>query len=243
MPQRYNDKPFWEEIRSDFISERMTSDEGDKLAEICIDAWTHNKEEGTVIAKVMLSTHGDILVAYIDPVARIDAMAQESIAEAKEHLSEYYKEQTQQKEDPSKEFTVDTPHGTLRIYDKEDPEYPGVWIGILQPDNQEITLAMVEYIPGGEGLSDNWPKNRSEMRRQENEVPQSRRNGNAVSAGFVTRSWPSEAQDMDTCYRTFHTGYELPRHPSLDQQISSAKKQASSQISQHEAQQKGEQER
>lgn len=87
----------WAEIRNEhFVTEAdMMPDEGDILAAISIDAWKTDKdwEEGSVIAHVILSLHGDILVSYHDNVARLDASAQASIAEAKEHLRAYWNEQ------------------------------------------------------------------------------------------------------------------------------------------------------
>lgn len=126
-----------------------------------------------------------------------------------------------------KDFTVETPHGTLHVFDKEDEEYPGTWITLQQPDGYEATLAMVEYIPGGEALCDYNPQSRSEMRRQENEVPESRREGNHISAGFVTRSWPDDTHDGDNHNRTFHIGYALPCEQTLTDKINAAKDQAS----------------
>lgn len=121
-----------------------------------------------------------------------------------------------------KDFTVETPHGTLHVMDKGDKEYPGTWIFLQQPEGNEIALAMVEYIPGGEALCDYTPQNRSEMIRQENEVPQSRREGQYISAGFVTRSWPDDSHDEEYHNRTFHTGYELPREQALEEKITGA---------------------
>jgi len=123
---------------------------------------------------------------------------------------------------PEHDFSLDTPHGTLHIYDKQDDEYPGVWIDLQQPGTADITLAMVEYIPGGEGLSDYIPSRPDEMRRQLEEVPETRRTGTQVTAGFVTRSWPDDTHDNDTHKRTFHSGYSLPQERCLDNKLSDA---------------------
>ncbi len=123
-----------------------------------------------------------------------------------------------------KNFEVDTPHGTLYIHDKCDPSYPGVWVDLKQPDGRDITLAMVEYIPGGEGLADYDPRNPAEMHRQQNEVPDSRREGNEVTAGFVTRSWPDDSAHDDQHNRTFHTGYPIPRQQTLEDKLIASEK-------------------
>ncbi len=106
-------------------------------------------------------------------------------------------------------FEVPTPHGTLCVYDKGDEEYPGVMVDLKE---KNIGLAMVEYIPGGEGVTDYDPKHPAEMGRQTAEVVPQRWDtdlyGNdCVSAGFVTRSWPDELHDQDRHLRTFHFGY------------------------------------
>lgn len=114
------------------------------------------------------------------------------------------------------DFTVETPHGTLHVFDKKDPEYPGVWVNLQQPDGNDIALAMVEYIPGGESLSGYSPNDPALMRRERAEVPESRRNGQTVTEGFVTRAWSDDAHDSDHT-RTFHTGYKLPMEKNVEQ--------------------------
>ena len=109
-------------------------------------------------------------------------------------------------------FIVQTPHGLLWANNKRDSEYPGVYVELVQPDGRNTTLAMVEYIPRGEGLCDYMPTNLSEMERQTREVPVVRcehdDSGNpCVSEGFVTRAWPDEEHDEDFHMRTFHFGY------------------------------------
>ncbi len=122
------------------------------------------------------------------------------------------------------DFSVQTPHGELHVYDKRDNEYPGVWVDLKQPDGHDITLAMVEYISGGEGISDYDPGNPSLMQRQREEVPPCRREGDTVSAGFVTRSWPDETHNEDDHNRTFHHGYPIPRQMTLEDKVSDAQK-------------------
>lgn len=88
---------YWAEIRNDYFQTagNFSPDEGDILASVSIDAWKteDDNEEGRVIACVLLSKHGDILVDYHDNVARGNEMAQEAISEAKEQLREYFMEQ------------------------------------------------------------------------------------------------------------------------------------------------------
>lgn len=87
----------WKEIRNThFVTEAdITPNEGDIFASICIDAWEteHDWEEGKVIAEVILSKHGDILVSYRTPLARVDDAAQASIEDAKEQLRKYWMEE------------------------------------------------------------------------------------------------------------------------------------------------------
>lgn len=103
---------YWAEIRNDFFEGENELDlafEGDVLASISIDAWkTHDDwEEGKVIACVMLSLHGDILVDFRDNVARSDEMALEAIEEAKDQLKAFF----QKREIPDAEKqTLPTKH-------------------------------------------------------------------------------------------------------------------------------------
>jgi len=74
---------FWKEIKADFMEVGFDSKiDRDISAIISIDAYKTNKpnEEGHVIAKVILSEHGDVCVIYFDSVARTDKYAQEIIA-------------------------------------------------------------------------------------------------------------------------------------------------------------------
>lgn len=88
---------YWAEIRNNYFESGSDVDrnlEGDVLATISIDAWKtmDDNEEGRVIARVLLSNHGDILVDYHDNVARVDTAAQAAIAEAKKELETYYRQ-------------------------------------------------------------------------------------------------------------------------------------------------------
>lgn len=102
---------YWSEVRNDYFEDGIDALEGDVLARISIDAWKtqDDNEEGCVIACVMLSKHGDVLVDYRDPVARVDEVAQEAINEAKEQLRQYFMEQ--QKEVNTIEYARDFGNG------------------------------------------------------------------------------------------------------------------------------------
>lgn len=95
-PRTFEDRQYWAEIRNDYfeMGPDILPEEGDVLARVSIDAWKteDDNEEGCVIACVMLSKHGDVLVDYRDPVARIDEAAQKEIKEAQGQLREYFAE-------------------------------------------------------------------------------------------------------------------------------------------------------
>lgn len=96
------EKTYWSEVSADYFESGLDlmgpSEEGTKLAQVTIDAWktAEGDEQGEVIARVILSDHGDILVDYHDTIARHDLMAQEAIRKAKARLSEYYQEHTKE---------------------------------------------------------------------------------------------------------------------------------------------------
>lgn len=85
---------FWAEVRNNYFEDSIDPLEGDVLARISIDGWkTQDENEyGHVIARVLLSKHGDVLVDYHDNVARRDEMAQKAIQEAIAELKEYFRE-------------------------------------------------------------------------------------------------------------------------------------------------------
>lgn len=85
----------WSEIRNTYFDTTIASNEGDAMAFISIDAWRSedDAEQGSVIAQVALSKHGDVIVSYNDNLARKDEAAQESIQDAIRQLKEYYQEQ------------------------------------------------------------------------------------------------------------------------------------------------------
>lgn len=83
---------FWAEIRNDYFCNDILDEEGSLLAYITIDAWktSDENEQGEVIACVMLTEHGDIVVDYRDKRALHDTTAQELIQDATESLKKYY---------------------------------------------------------------------------------------------------------------------------------------------------------
>lgn len=86
-------RPFWAEVSNEyFCSDVNAKEDGALLASISIDAWEAGKDEGKVIARVLLSQQGDILVDYIDQVARYDEAAQNAIRASIGNLKEYFQE-------------------------------------------------------------------------------------------------------------------------------------------------------
>lgn len=89
---------YWSEITNDFTETNPSPKDGDVLAINYIDAWREGEEEGNVIAKVLLSKHGDVMVDYVEPIARIDDLAQEVIADSKAKIAEEFKARQNQHE-------------------------------------------------------------------------------------------------------------------------------------------------
>lgn len=85
---------YWSEIRNDFFNSDILPEEGDTLASVSIDGWRteDDNEQGFVIARVILSKHGDVLVDYHDNIARMDDLAQEYIQDAISQLKEFFVE-------------------------------------------------------------------------------------------------------------------------------------------------------
>lgn len=129
-------------------------------------------------------------------------------------------------------FTVNTPDGTIHVYDKNDSEYPGVKVDLHHEETDEsVGLAMVEYIPGDEGVCCYEPRNPSAMEAELHEVPMERMAHEddtpvttgeretltliqassfkyKVTSGLVTRAWPDERHNEDNHRRVFHYGYK-----------------------------------
>ena len=90
------------EIRHDYIwgeavENGLNHRAGDPLlAAVSIDAWEtgDDDEEGRVVANVLLSRHGDIIVDFHDNGVRMDQQVLEHIAEAKTDLRRIWEEYT-----------------------------------------------------------------------------------------------------------------------------------------------------
>lgn len=89
---------YWSEITNDFTETNLSPKDGDVLAVNYIDAWREGEDEGHVIAKVLLSKHGDVMVDYVDTIARTDVLAQEVIADSKAKIAEVFKARQNQHE-------------------------------------------------------------------------------------------------------------------------------------------------
>lgn len=82
-------KPIYAEVSTNYLCTDFTPDDGDIKAFVAIDgAVTPDAEESTVIAQVILSKRGDILVAWHDNGARMQNNVLAAIAEAKRKLQE-----------------------------------------------------------------------------------------------------------------------------------------------------------
>ncbi len=116
-------------------------------------------------------------------------------------------------ETPAARFFVDTPDGVLVAYQTGDIDYPGIVVERKADKRGEpdIALSLTEYIPGGEVLNSYDSAQADEAHHQTGEVPEERQRFRAdgrqeISAGFVTRSWPNEADDPERRFRTLHIG-------------------------------------
>ena len=78
------------EIRNNYMydSTDIPKEDGDIVCMIPIDTWEtdDDNEPGQVVAMVVLSKSGDILVVWLDSSARMDDGVKEAINEAKEEL-------------------------------------------------------------------------------------------------------------------------------------------------------------
>lgn len=88
------------EIRHDYIwgpaveSGSKSEEDGDILAGVSIDGWktSWDDEQGSVIANVILTRCGDIVVDFHDNGARMDAQVKDAIAKAKDTLKKIWDE-------------------------------------------------------------------------------------------------------------------------------------------------------
>lgn len=145
---------FWAEVRNSYFEDSIDPLEGDVLARISIDGWKtqDENESGEVIASVLLSKHGDILVDYRDGVARRDEMAQEAIEEAKAQLKDYYLEMHPTQ---GKELLVN--HVTLVRERLAEGEHwsDHFWVDANKTPSVELFKAVVqEYLRTPDGQKD-----------------------------------------------------------------------------------------
>lgn len=78
----------YNEIRNDYMYGPACGDSDEEnglFASICIDGWKtdDDNEEGTVIAKVIMSKHGDLITVWLDNGARMQDNVLEAVAKAK----------------------------------------------------------------------------------------------------------------------------------------------------------------
>lgn len=87
-------KSHWSQIQNTYTryTNEILPEEGDLLAATSIDAWKtqESEEPGKVIADVLLSKSGDIIINYHDQLARYDNHAQKIIQDAVAHLRDCY---------------------------------------------------------------------------------------------------------------------------------------------------------
>lgn len=124
----------WHEVKNYFFKEPHEINpavEGDLMAATSIDAWktADDWEEGNVIACVMLSNHGDILVDYRESLARVDEMAQMAIQEAMEELRNYYAEHSEEPE-----------HGNARTSNTTEKTYQALLYYGIEENESECSI-------------------------------------------------------------------------------------------------------
>ena len=89
------------EIRNDYATGPLYGDcshEDEGYGKILIDGWEDNKEEGSVIASVIISKAGEIIVDWHDNGARMNDSVLEAINEAKQRLAADFQEEKERKE-------------------------------------------------------------------------------------------------------------------------------------------------
>lgn len=82
---------YWTEIRHDF-HEDSPAGYGDVITAVSVDGWRtpDDNAEGEVIARVFLTKNGDVVIDYINAIARTDVLAQEAIDETVKELREQF---------------------------------------------------------------------------------------------------------------------------------------------------------
>jgi hypothetical protein len=74
---------YWSEIENTYEEPDFEPKvDGAITRAISIDAWRENCDQGSTIAKVILTSSGDVCIVYMDNIARADAHAQEVIQQA-----------------------------------------------------------------------------------------------------------------------------------------------------------------
>ena len=131
-------KAIWNQIDNNHVryTNEIREEEGDTLAAITIDAWKTSdlEESGKVIADVLLSKHGDILVSYRDTLAFFDVMAQEKIQEAKAQLQELYQHRNLDNTVEPKCTKPKTQHVVMKF----SPEQLALWNDCIGKTPKEI---------------------------------------------------------------------------------------------------------
>lgn len=132
-------KSHWSQIQNTYTryTNEILPEEGDLLAATSIDAWkTQDSEEpGKVIADVLLSKSGDIIINYHDQLARYDNHAQEIIQDAVAHLRDCYIHRTNNH--------IITPEITYPAHTRASldlaPEVLDLWNSCLGKTSDELT--------------------------------------------------------------------------------------------------------
>ena len=115
----------------------------------------------------------------------------------------------------TEKISIGTPMGELCAFiNKEDADFPGIYVSIKEKDGSEKILTLVEYQPGTESVSSYLPDKPEEMARERAEVPAYCRKGaDEVRPGLVTRAWPDPWNNEELQNRTFHfesCGLDVP---------------------------------
>lgn len=82
----------FEEIRNNYMwgpavePASNFDDEGDILCVISIDGWEHGNEQGSTLANVILTLHGDVVCDWHNNGARMNDEVRKAIREAKDEL-------------------------------------------------------------------------------------------------------------------------------------------------------------
>lgn len=133
----------YNEIRNDYMYGPAcgdTDEENGLFAGICIDGWKtdDDNEEGTVIAKVIMSKHGDLITVWLDNGARMQRTVLDSIAEAKAQLRSLWDEKHQMPEDDLAELADE-----LKAFMSSKPDDRQSKLYLLKDNEGELALIRV----------------------------------------------------------------------------------------------------